>query len=134
MLGEVIGDTRGQTISTRILPDLGQGPRMEITDQAVGTLYGVGVTQTVTYIGTLRPNGTISGEGTGVMMTTDGESATFRGVGVGTFSRAGATTWRGALFYETASASLARLNGIAAVFEYSVDEGGKSEGHLTEWK
>ena len=134
MLGEVIGDTRGQAISTRILPDEGQGPRMEITDQGVGTLYGVGVTATVTYVGTLRPNGTISGDGTGILMTADGESATYRGVGVGTFSRPGATTWRGSLFFETASPKLSRLNGIAVVFEYSVDEGGKSEGHFTEWK
>jgi hypothetical protein len=134
MLGEIIGDTRGQAISTRILPDVGQGPRMEITDQGVGTLCGVGVTSTVTYVGTLRPNGTISGEGTGIVMTTDGESATYRGYGVGTFSRPGATTWRGSLFFETTSAKLAGLNGIAVVFEYSVDEGGKSEGHFTEWK
>jgi hypothetical protein len=134
MLGEKIGDTRGQTISTRILPDEGTGPRMEITDQGTGTVYGVHVNTTVTYVGTLRPNGTISGHGTGVLMTEDGEAATYRGEGVGTFIRPGVTSWRGALFFETASTKLSRLNGIACLFEYSVDEGGKSEGHFTEWK
>ena len=107
---------------------------MEITDQSVGTMYGVSVNSTITYIGALRPNGTISGEGIGVMMTTDGESATYRGTGVGTFTRPGATAWRGALFFETTSPALSRLNGIAVVFEHEVDEGGKSEGRFTEWK
>ena len=134
MLGDKIGDTRGQTISTRILEDEGLGPRMEITDQGTGTLYGVHVNSTVTYIGTLRPNGTISGLGTGVVMTEDGEAATYRGVGVGTFVRPGVTSWRGSLFFETTSSKLAKLNGIATLFEYTVDEGGKSEGHFTEWK
>ena len=134
MLGDKIGDTRGQAISTRILEDVGQGPRMETTDQGTGTLYGVHVNTTVTYVGTLRPNGTISGSGTGIVMTEDGESATYRGVGVGTFVRPGVTSWRGSLFFETTSSKLSKLNGIAAMFEYTVDEGGKSEGHFTEWK
>ena len=130
MLGEQIGDLRGQSISTRVLPDEGQGPRMEVTDQQVGTLCGVSVTSTVTYIGTMRPNG----QGTGIVMTADGGSATFRGTGVGRFTRPGVTSWRGALFHETATPELAQLNEIAVLFEYEVDEGGKSEGHLFEWK
>ena len=134
MLGEKIGDVLGQTISTRILPDEGSGPRMEITDQGTGTMYGVHVTSTITYVGTLRPNGTISGHGTGVLMTEDGEAASFQGTGVGTFIRPGVTSWRGTLIYETAAKKLNKLNGIAVLFEYTVDEGGKSEGHLFEWK
>lgn len=134
MLGERIGDLLGQSISTRVLPDEGNGPRLEITDQETGTLYGVHVTSTVTYTGTMRPNGTIAGEGIGVVMTEDGGSATFRGSGVGTFVRPGVTRWVGTLLFETDSDALSKLNGIAALFEYSVDEGGKTEGHLTEWR
>ena len=134
MLGEQVGDVRGQSISTRILPDEGQGPRMEVTDHQIGTLCGVSVDATVTYVGTMRPNGTIAGQGTGIVMTADGGSATFRGTGVGHFVRPGVTSWRGALFYETATPELTRLNEIAVLFEYEVDESGKSEGHLFEWK
>lgn len=134
MLGEQIGEARGQAISTRVLPDQGQGPRMEVTDQQVGTLYGIDVNITVTYVGTMRPNGTMSGEGTGLVMTADGGSATFRGFGVGTFTKPGVTSWRGAQFYETQTPELDRLNGIAAVFEYEVDENSKSEGRIFEWK
>ena len=134
MLGEKVGEIRGQTIGTRILPDEGHGPRMENTERGTGTLCGVHVDITVTYVGTLRPNGTIEGSGIGVVMTEDGESATYRGTGVGTFLRPGVTSWRGAMFYETTSSKLSRLNGIAVPFEYTVDESGKSEGHFYEWK
>ena len=134
MLGDMVGEVRGQTISTRVLQDEGRGPRMEVTDQAAGVLCGVSVNQTVTYIGTMRPNGTISGEGSGVTMTASGGAATFRGVGVGRFIRPGVVEWRGSLFYESASDELASLNGIAVLFEYEVDESGKSEGRLYEWK
>lgn len=67
-------------------------------------------------------------------MTANGGSATFRGVGVGHFTRPGAVSWVGSLFYESASEELARLNGIAVLFEYEIDESGKSEGKLYEWK
>lgn len=134
MLGEKVGDIRGQAISTRVLPDIGTGPRLETTDSGIGTLCGVQVTQTVTYIGTMRPNGTISGSGEGIVMTESGEGGTFRGAGVGTFVRPGVTSWRGTLIYETTGTALAALNGIAVLFEYEIDESGKSEGHLYEWK
>jgi hypothetical protein len=134
MLGDMIGELRGQQVSTRVLPDEGHGPRMEITDHEVGTLCGVNVNQTVTYTGVMRPNGTLAGDGTGVTMTDAGGAATFRGVGVGRFTRPGAVSWRGSLFFETTDESLARLNGIAVLFEYDIDETGKSEGRLYEWK
>jgi hypothetical protein len=130
----MLGEVRGQGISTRVLEDEGRGPRMEVTDQGTGTLCGVGVNQTVTYVGTMRPNGTLSGEGAGVTMTSSGGAATFRGAGVGTFVRPGVLRWRGSLFYESATDELARLNGIAVLFEYEIDEAGKSEGRFYEWK
>jgi hypothetical protein len=134
MLGDMVGEVRGQQGAMRVLADEGHGPRIEVTDQATGTLFGVGVSQTVTYVGTMRPNGTVAGEGTGVAMTASGGAATFRGVGVGRMLGQGAMSWRGSLFYETASEELARLNGIAVLFEYEIDESGKSEGRLYEWK
>jgi len=134
MLGDMVGEIRGQVMNTRILPDAGRGPQMEVTDQGMGTLFGVNVTQTVTYVGVQRPDGTIAGEGHGIIMTEDGEGGTFRGMGVGRFIRPGAISWRGALCYETTSKKLARLNGIAVAFEYDIDESGKSEGKLHEWK
>ncbi|NEW39267.1 hypothetical protein GV794_02345 [Nocardia cyriacigeorgica] len=134
MLGDKIGEFNGQTIGTRVLEDIGTGPRTEVTDRSSGTAYGVRADSTVTYVGTLRPNGTIAGSGTGFVVTESGETATFRGVGVGHFGPDGSTVWRGSLFYETESEALSRLNGIAALFEYQIDASGKSSGQFYEWK
>lgn len=133
MLGEQIGELKGQTISTRVLEDIGHGPRTEVTDHQVGTLCGVQVDVTVTYVGTIRPSGTVAGGGNGFVVTASGQTATFTGHGVGGFTGPGQLTWRGALFYETTSDELSSLNGIAVVFEYQVADG-KSEGTLFEWK
>jgi hypothetical protein len=95
MLGEQIGEARGQTIGIRVLPDEGNGPRMEVTDRSAGTLYGEHINTTVTYTGTMRPNGTIYGSGTGTVMADTGDTASFRGAGVGRIVRPGITTWRG---------------------------------------
>ncbi|WP_157372096.1 hypothetical protein [Arthrobacter sp. Soil736] len=133
MLGEQIGELNGQTISTRVLEDIGRGPRTEVTDHQVGTLCGAQVDVTVTYVGTIRPGGTVAGNGNGFVVTASGQTATFTGHGVGSFTGPGQLTWRGALFYETTSDELSSLNGIAVLFEYQVADG-KSEGRLFEWK
>jgi hypothetical protein len=134
MLGNDVGEIRGQTIGTRILPDEGQGVRMEVTDRGVGMLCGVHVNATVTYTGIMRPNGTVAGSGTGTVLTENGEMAIYRGAGVGRMSRPGVMSWRGSLFFETTAPKLASLNGIAVLFEYEIDDSGKSEGRFFEWK
>lgn len=133
MLGEQVAEFNGQAVSTRVLEDIGFGPRTELTDHQVGTLCGVQVESTVTYIGTLRPNGTLTGSGTGYTVTADGHTATFRGQGAGRFTGPGQISWRGAVFYESDAEEFSRLNGIACAFEYTVT-GGKSEGRFYEWK
>ena len=77
--------------------------------------------------------GPAAGNGNGFVVTASGQTATFTGHGVASFTGPGELTWRGALFYETTSDELSRLNGIAVLFEYQVADG-KSEGRLFEWK
>jgi hypothetical protein len=68
-------------------------------------------------------------------MTRDGDTATWRGQGVGRFTGRGtAVNWRGAIYYQTTSPKLARLNGVAAVFEFDVDENDNTRAKLWEWK
>jgi hypothetical protein len=68
-------------------------------------------------------------------MTSDGASATWTALGAGRFTGNGsAASWRGALIYQTMSQSLVKLNGIAVVFEFDVDENGKTTGGIWEWK
>jgi hypothetical protein len=70
-----------------------------------------------------------------IAMTDQGEVVTWRGQGVGRFTGHGmAVSWRGAIYYQTTSERLARLNGIAAVFEYEADESGKTADKTYEWK
>lgn len=135
MLGEQIGDETGQVTGMRVLPDEGHGPRVEVSFQQNGTLLGAHVTDNGTYTSVARPDGIMFGDGQGITRTEDGEVATWHGQGVGRFAGHGmAVSYRGAVYYQTTSDRLARLNGIAAVFEYETDESGKTTLKAFEWK
>ena len=54
--------------------------------------------------------------------------------GAGKFKQGGAIGYRGVVYYQTASQKFARLNGIAAVFEYDVDGQGNTSSKIWEWK
>ena len=135
MLGEILGETRGQVISTRVLPsEPGQGPRVEVSFETHGTLLGADTHEFGTYSAVARPDGSLYGEGQGVVSSSRGDMATWKGTGAGRITASGGTEFRGAIYYETASPSWARLNGAAGVYEYSSDESGKTEAKLWEWK
>jgi len=70
MLGEKIGEESGKITVQRVLPIEGQGPpRVEVSFEGMGTILGENHTNLGTYISTLRPDGTLFGEGQGVVMT-----------------------------------------------------------------
>ena len=75
MLGERIGEDIGKVTSQRVLPTVNGAARMETSFQAAGSIYGVGATDTGTYVATMRPDGTLYGEGQGVLMGKGGEAA-----------------------------------------------------------
>jgi hypothetical protein len=65
----------------------------------------------------------------------DGEMAAWRAQGAGRFTGHGtAVSWRGAIYYQTNSERLARLNGVAVVYEYETEESGKVAAQFYEWK
>ena len=134
MLGEQIGEERGQILVRRVLP--GEGPpQVEVSFEAHGQLVGISTVDMGSYTSTVQPDGTIYGEGQGITRSTDNsEIATWRGSGVGHFTEDGGVSYRGAIYYSSQSPGFARLNGIAALFEYRVDSSGKTESTLTEWK
>jgi hypothetical protein len=135
MLGEQIGEEAGQITGMRVLPDEGTGPKVEVSFQASGTLLGAHVNNMGTYVSVARPDGTLFGDGQGVTMTDQGEAATWRGQGVGRFTGpGGAVAFRGAIYFQTTAERLARLNGMAVVFEYEADESGKTADKTYEWK
>ena len=70
----------------------------------------------------------------GVVVTSEGEMATWKGQGVGKLGPGGAVSYRGSLYFITSSAKLASLNTMAVVFEYEVDAAGNTKTKGWEWK
>ena len=135
MLGEMIGEEQGKITAVRVLPFNGQIPRMEVSFQSTGNLVGLEATNMGTYISTMLPSGVFNGTGQGLVMTKDGDTATWTGSGVGRPTGKGsAVSWRGAIFFQTSSQRLEGLNKMATLFEYEVDENGNTSAKFWEWK
>jgi len=135
MLGDLVIEERGQITTMRVLPGDGQQPQVEVSFQAAGKALGMDHVNRGTYTSMMRPDGTLIGEGQGIVMTATGERATWRGQGVGRFTGRGTgVSWRGALYLFSPSEKLSRLNGIALVYEHEADENGNIQDKLWEWK
>jgi hypothetical protein len=134
MQGDKIGEESGKVTSRRVLPNPDGSPKMETTAQSDLTLLGVKATNTVTYWSVARPDGTLYGEGQGIVMSKEGDLATFIGQGVGTIKKDGAVSFRGAVYYQSTSQKWSRLNSVAAIFEHEVDAEGNVRSQLWEWK
>lgn len=134
MLGEKIGEGSGKVISQRVLPNPGGSPKMETTFQSSGKLMGLASNETGTYSAELRPDGTLFGQGQGLVMSTQGEVASWTGQGVGLPQKDGSIKYRGAIYFDSKSPTWSRLTSIAALFEYEVDAHGHTKGQLFEWK
>ena len=137
MLGDKIGLFEGKITGQRILPSEGEGPKFETTAEISGTILGVAARMIATYWSLVRPDGSLYGEcpGQSVTITQDGDMGTFRAAGAGRFTGQGsAVSFRGALYYQGASGKLTRLNGLAVVYEWDVDEHGSCQFGLWEWR
>ena len=133
MLGEQIGQTNGRLSGRRVLESEGS-PKVEVSFTEQGKLLGLDVQVVTTYWATMRPDGTLYGQGQGVVMASNGEGSTFVGSGVGRLKEGGGARFTGALYFQSASATLSRLNGIALVFEHEEDAEDNCRTTLTEWK
>jgi hypothetical protein len=134
MQGDKIGEGSGKVTARRVLPNPGGGPKMETSFEATGKLLNVEERETGTYSSVVRPDGTLFGEGQGIIMGKGGEVATWVGQGVGTIKKDGGVSYRGAVYYQTSAPAWSRLNSVAAIFEYEVDAQGNSRAQLWEWK
>jgi len=134
MLGEKIGEGSGKVISQRVLPNPGGAPKMETSFQSSGKLMGLASNETGTYSAELRPDGTLFGQGQGLVTGTHGEVASWTGQGVGLPQKDGSIKYRGAIYFDSKSPTWSRLTHVAALFEYEVDAQGHTKGQLFEWK
>lgn len=132
MLGEQIGESTGKRIVRRALST--DPPSVEVSFEDSGNMLGVATSGFGTYTSVIRPDGSIYGDGSGAMTTTDGDMIAWKGSGLGKFGQAGAVSYRGILYYRTPSQKLARLNNMCGVFEYEVDSAGNTSSKVWEWK
>jgi hypothetical protein len=138
MLGELLLEEAGVVTSQRVMPVQNGQPQIEISFEANGSGSGVDYQHRATYLATLRPDGTIWGEGNGLIIGTNGDVVTWHGGGYGhmTPSPDGDYTvsYRGAVYYSSTSAGpLGALNGKVGVYEYDVDTSNKTTARVYEW-
>jgi len=134
MLGDLLGEQQGQITVRRVLSgEHGLAPTVETSFQAEGDLLGVPVRDMGTYTGRMRADGRLYGEGQGITVNQTGDSVTWRGHGVGTFTGPGKISWRGSIIWENGSGPLAPLVEYAGVFEFEVDAD-KVGGKVWAWK
>jgi hypothetical protein len=133
MIGELISETTGERIVRRRVPS-DNPAKVEVSYEDSGKTLGLNTNGFGMYTSTVRPDGTIYGEGYGLMMTADGEGVSWRGSGVGKFTANGGVSYRGMLFFRTTSQKLARLNTVGGAFEYDVDAQSKTTSRIWEWK
>jgi hypothetical protein len=135
MLGELIAESSGKMTGIRVLSAEGPVAKLEVSLQGSGKLLGQEMTSFITYWQTIRAGGEFYGEGQEVVMTADGEMATWTGFAVGRPTGKGsAGSFRGSGSFQTASEKLARLNGVVTVFEHEADEDGNYSYKEWEWK
>ena len=109
-------------------------PEVEVSFEDSGTMMGVATTGFGTYESVVRPDGSIYGEGHGLITTADGEAVTWKGSGLGKFGAGGAVSYRGILYFQTPSQKLARMNENPGVFEFDVDPSGNIQTKIWAWK
>ena len=133
MLGEQITEFKGKMISQRVLD--AEGPTVETTLSFTGSVRGIPVNQTVTFIGRPTSPGALRGEGHGVIMAGESEMATFTAEAFGKISSKGSVNWRGTHFNRTSSTGkLAFLDNTVHVFEAEIDAEGNVTQKSWEWK
>ena len=136
MQGEKLYEITAKVTNQRVLPGTNPGDiKVEVSFQGTGKILGIDTLETGTYETCMKAPGVLFGQGQGLSLTKDGEAITWHGSGIGKMTGKGtAVSWRGAVYYGTQSPKLARLNEVAAIFEWDVDEQGNAKGTTWEWK
>ena len=130
MLGNIVVEEVGTAME---MTDLGDN-KVEIKLATEGTVKGVDQTSAWTYWMETRADGSIHGEGHGVMTTADGDVINLRGMGACPGAGAdGSVAWRGSILLFTDAEAFADLNGTAMVFHYDVTADGGTKTTAWGW-
>lgn len=107
---------KGNLVSARVLNVIGE-PQLEQSIVENGTITGIGnITNIQTWIDTLRTSKVIYGEGKGVMITDDGQRATWIGYDIGQLQNNGSIIYKGiTIFNNNATGDMAFLNNLVGL-------------------
>ena len=134
-LGDQLGEASGRITSNRVVAPLGAQAQIEVAFQGSGRMLGQDITDIGTYVQTVRPGGVLYGEGDVLFLSSEGESVHWRGFGVGRPTGAfpaGHFAVCGSA--QTESQTLSRLNEVATVVEFDVEQDGSYHWTLWEWR
>ena len=136
MLGEKIGEETGKVTGRRILEgDDYRYLKMEISFEAAGSLLGLQGANMGTYTIFERLPGQLYGEGRGIVMSQDGESAIWSGHGVGRMTGEGmGVAFASSITFQAGAGKLSALNNMLVVVEHTTDKDGNVRSVLYEWK
>jgi len=135
MLGEILFEERGRTSGVRVISSDANETTLEVSLQTEGRILGVEQRSMWTYLSRTRSDGSIYGEGKGIMTTKDGDVIRMEGVGAAPgMSGDGSIRYRCGLHFQTNSQKFSKLNGVLGVAEYNVAADGTTVATVWEWK
>jgi hypothetical protein len=132
MLGGEISQGKGKRTARRVLAT-DPHYKVEVSFEEAVTLLGQEGMDIGTYVAWGKPDGTLHGEGEGIIALADGDMVSWKGLGAGKFGPGGAVRYVGALTFSTASAKLGKLNSVAGAFEFEVAADGQTQSKIWEW-
>ena len=134
MLGQKIGEESGRVTGRRILEGGDyRYVKMEVTFETTATILGRPGVNMGTYTVFERVPGQLYGEGRGIFIANDGESAIWNGHGVGHATDGMGLALAASVAFQ-ASEGLAALNGVLTLVEHATDGDGNARSTLYEWK
>lgn len=127
----VFRDETGQITAVRVLPATGEGAHFELSLTTKGTFEGTNYTALWTYTQVQRQDGSIYGQGDGVLTTECGEVVYLKGSGSAAGKEAdGSVKFKIINHHHTASSKFAHVNGAAAVGTYHVSAEGQTSAQI----
>ena len=134
-LGDLVIDETVTMTGVRVLSVDAPGTKVEVCAQGAGTIRGVSATSLYTYTQLQRPDGSIYGEGRGIITTQDGDVILITATGSARATAPGGTIkFRTMLHAQSTSEKYADLTGIGLAGEYDAASDGTATHKCWEWK
>jgi hypothetical protein len=133
MLGEQIAELKDEVMSQRVLN--AQGPTMETTVSASGSVKGTQVRETLTFKARPTSVGVLNGVGQAIIMAGESGMVSYTDEGIGRLTPpSGGIKWRREIFYTTSSTGkLAFLNNVVGLFEAETGAEGSFSEKISQW-